>query len=62
MTSAEEYEHRANEARMQAERSIRATDREAWLRIAAEWIRLADMRDQPVDGVMGALSRIYAFK
>ena len=62
MSPAEEYENRAEEARTQAKQSIRATDREAWLRIAEEWMKLVQTRDQPVDGVIGALSRIYASK
>ena len=60
MTSSE-YLDRADEAREQAERSFRPIDKEAWLRIAGEW-KLAQFRDEPVDGVIGALSRIYAFK
>jgi hypothetical protein len=36
------------------------SDREAWLRIAEEWMKLALTRDQPIGGVMSALSRIYA--
>jgi hypothetical protein len=41
MTPAKEYENRADEARSQAERSFRSSDKEAWLRIAEEWIKLA---------------------
>ena len=62
MSPLEEYEKRAEEARTQAMQAIRATDREAWLRIAAEWMKLVQTRDQPIDGVIGALSRIYASK
>jgi hypothetical protein len=60
MSSAEEYRHKASEARKQAELSWRPSDREAWLRIAEEWMKLALTRDQPIGGVMSALSRIYA--
>jgi hypothetical protein len=62
MSPTEEYEKRAEEARTQAKQAIRATDREAWLRIAEKWMQLVQTRDQPVDGVIGALSRIYASK
>ena len=62
MSSAEEYRHKASEARKQAELSWRPSDREAWLRIAEEWMKLAQTREEPVDGVVGALSRIYAVK
>ena len=61
MTSSE-YLDRGDEAREQAERSFRPIDKEAWLRIAGERMKLAQFRDEPVDGVTGALSRIYAFK
>ena len=59
MASADEYRDRADEARAQAERSFSPIDREAWLRIAEEWMKLAQTRDGPIDGVIGALSRIY---
>ncbi len=62
MTSAKEYRDRADEAREQAERSFRPTDNEAWLRISEEWMKLAQTREEPVDGVVAALSRIYAVK
>lgn len=61
MTS-EEYRDRAGEAREQAERSFPPSDKEAWLRIAEEWMKLAQARDRPVDGVINVLSRIYAVK
>jgi hypothetical protein len=54
MTSAEEYRKRADEAREQAERSLRPTDK--------EWMKLAQRGDEPVVGVIGALSRIHAVK
>jgi hypothetical protein len=62
MSSAEEYRDRAGEAREQAERSFRPSDQEAWLRIAEEWMKLAQSCDEPAIGVIGALSRIYAIK
>jgi hypothetical protein len=40
MTSSD-YLDRADEAREQAERSFRPIDKEAWLRIAGEWMKLA---------------------
>jgi hypothetical protein len=61
MTSAE-YRDRAHEAREQAERSFRPSDKEAWLRMAEEWMKLAQSLDEPVTGVMEALTRIYAVK
>jgi hypothetical protein len=62
MSPTEEYEMRAEEARTQAKQAVRATDREAWLLIADKWMQLVQTRDQPIDGVIGALSRIYASK
>ena len=50
------------ETREQAERSFRASDKEAWLRIAEQWMKLAETRKEPVAGVIGAFSRIYAVK
>jgi hypothetical protein len=38
----------------QAERSLRPTDK--------EWMKLAQRGDEPVVGVIGALSRIHAVK
>ena len=61
MTSAD-YLDRVRETRGQAERSFRPSDKEAWLRIAEEWMKLAQTSDQTVVGVIGALSRIYAVK
>jgi hypothetical protein len=60
--SSAEYRWRADEAREQARRSFRPSDKEAWLRIAEEWMKLAQFGDEPVDGVIGALSRIYVVK
>lgn len=62
MSPTEEYEKKAEEARSQARQSIRATDREAWLRIANEWMKLVQTREQTINGVIGALSQIYASK
>ena len=53
---------RTDETREQAERSFRASDKEAWHRIAEEWMKLAETRKEPVAGVIGAPSRIYAVK
>jgi hypothetical protein len=37
MSSAEEYIKRAAEAREQAERSFRPSDKEAWFQLAEDW-------------------------
>jgi hypothetical protein len=50
----------AEQARTQAKKSFPATDQETWLRIAEEWMKLAQTRDQPIGGVITVLSRIYA--
>jgi hypothetical protein len=62
MTPAAEYKNKAEAARTKAKQSIHESEREAWLRLAAEWMKLAHTCDQPIKGVMGALSRIYASK
>ncbi len=36
-----EFRKEAEEARRQAERAISSLDKEEWLRVAAEWIKLA---------------------
>ena len=59
MTSAEEYRDRADEAREQAGRSFREIDKEVWLRIAGEWMKLAQSRDEPVVGMIRALSDLH---
>jgi hypothetical protein len=62
MTPAAEYENQAEAARTKAKQSIYESEREAWLRLDAEWMKLAHSRDQPINGIMGALSCIYASK
>jgi hypothetical protein len=42
--------------------SVPHPNKEAWLRIAEEWMKLAETPKEPVAGVIGALSRIYAVK
>ena len=59
MSSAEEYIKRAAEAREQAERSFRPSDKEAWFQLAEDWTKLAQAREQPVKGVIDALLRIF---
>jgi hypothetical protein len=47
---ADRFLKQAAEARQQAERAISPLDKEAWLRIAVEWLKLAqsveDRRDK----------------
>jgi hypothetical protein len=40
-TDAERFRAEAEECRQQAEKAINPLDKEAWLKLAAEWIRLA---------------------
>jgi hypothetical protein len=42
---ADRYREQANEAREQAARSISPLDKEAWLRVAEEWLKLASSAD-----------------
>jgi hypothetical protein len=39
---AARFRKQAEEARQHAERAISPLDKEAWLRVAAEWIKLAE--------------------
>jgi hypothetical protein len=43
--SADEYRKKADECREQAERSISPIDKSAWLRIAEQWLKLAQETD-----------------
>ena len=56
MGSTEICEKRAEEAHTRAEQSVYPGEREAWLSVASEWMKLA--RTHPINGVMGALRRI----
>ena len=38
---ADRFRKQADEARQQAEKAINPLDKEAWLRVAGEWIKLA---------------------
>jgi hypothetical protein len=40
-TEAERFRDQSTEARLQAENAISPLDKEAWLRIAEEWLKLA---------------------
>ena len=41
-TAVEKYRREAEECRQYAERALRPADKDAWLRLAADWARLAD--------------------
>ncbi|MBB4373572.1 hypothetical protein GGD63_006395 [Bradyrhizobium sp. cir1] len=46
---ADRYRFEAEECRRLAERAIKQPDREAWLRLAADWMKLAEgasLRDE----------------
>jgi hypothetical protein len=42
MSDADRYRREAEECRQNAESAIREIDREAWLRLAADWAKLAE--------------------
>jgi hypothetical protein len=42
MSDANKYLREAEECRRNAERASRPIDREAWLRLAADWVKLAE--------------------
>ena len=60
MGSTEVCKKRAEEAHTRAEQSVYPSEQEAWLRVASEWSKLAQTCDHPINGVMGALKRIYS--
>jgi hypothetical protein len=41
-SAADRYRREAEECRQNAEHAIRPIDREAWLRLAADWAKLAE--------------------
>jgi hypothetical protein len=41
-SAADRYRREAEECRQNAERAIRPIDREAWLRLADDWAKLAE--------------------
>jgi hypothetical protein len=43
---ADRFRRHAEEARHQAEQAVSPLDKEAWLRVAAEWIKLAQSEDR----------------
>jgi len=42
MSDANKYRCEAEECRRNAERALRPIDRDAWLRLAADWAKLAE--------------------
>jgi hypothetical protein len=46
MTDADRFREEAEECRKLAERSASQLDKEAWLRLAADWIKLAENAEQ----------------
>jgi hypothetical protein len=46
-TDADRFRQQAEECRKLAERSASQLDKEAWLRLAADWIKLAENAEQP---------------
>jgi hypothetical protein len=43
---ADRFRKQANEAREQAAKSVSPLDKEAWLRVAEEWLKLAVSSEQ----------------
>jgi hypothetical protein len=44
-SDADRFRKQAEECRLQAEKAVSPLDKEAWLRVAAEWIKLAQSAD-----------------
>jgi hypothetical protein len=45
-TDADRFRQEADECRKLAEKSVSQLDKEAWLRLAADWIKLAESAQQ----------------
>jgi hypothetical protein len=48
-SEADRFRQQAEEARQQAEKARSPLDKEAWLRVAWEWIKLAQAEDERRD-------------
>ena len=46
MSQSEEYRAKAEECRQMAERALSPLDKEAWLKLAADWLGLLTMRQR----------------
>jgi hypothetical protein len=46
MSSDDGYRKQADECRQQAEKAISPLDKEAWLRVAEEWLKLAQSNEE----------------
>lgn len=46
LSDAERFRSRAEECRVMAERALTEHDKEGWLRLAAEWDKLADSAER----------------
>jgi hypothetical protein len=46
MTKADEFRKQANDAREMATRALKQEDKAFWLRVAEDWIKLAQQADQ----------------
>lgn len=47
MTRADEFRRNADDCREQAERAINSLDKERWLKIAEQWLQMAQEIDKP---------------
>jgi hypothetical protein len=45
-TDADRFRQEADECRKMAARSVSTLDKEAWLRLAADWIKLAESAEE----------------
>jgi hypothetical protein len=46
LRDADQFRQEAEECRKLAESAVRESDKEAWLRLAADWIKLAESAEQ----------------
>ena len=44
-TPAQRFRREANECKLNAQSAMRAADREAWLKLASDWMKLAESAD-----------------
>ncbi len=55
--SPKDYRAKAEECRQIAEKAFSPLDKEAWLRLSADWLKMASIREQTESGRFDAMER-----
>ncbi len=57
MMSPKDYRAKAEECRQAADRAFSPLDKEAWLRLASDWLKMASMRERTESDSFDAMER-----